>query len=59
MGEEYVTFTVKSKDGEDIELAVVDEFDFEKKHYVAAARIIDDVISDSSLTISRYASTTF
>ena len=34
--EEYVTFYVTAKDGSEVEMAVVDEFDFEKKHYVAA-----------------------
>ena len=37
MMEEYVTFHVTAKDGSDVEMAVVDEFDFEEKHYVVGA----------------------
>ena len=29
---EYLTFHVTAKDGSDVEMAVVDEFDFENKH---------------------------
>ena len=39
--EEYVTFHVTASDGSDVEMAVVDEFDFEDKHYVT-----DDTIDD-------------
>ena len=38
---EYVTFTITTKDGEEVEMAVVDEFDFEDKHYVVGALIKD------------------
>ena len=41
---EYVTFHVTAKDGSDVEMAVVDEFDFEDKHYVVGAVIKDDTI---------------
>lgn len=44
--EEYVTFHVTASDGSDVEMAVVDEFDFEKKHYVVGAVVRDDVIDD-------------
>ena len=30
--QEYITFTVTTKDGAEVEMAVVDEFEFEKKH---------------------------
>ncbi len=43
---EYVTFHVTAKDGSDVEMAVVDEFDFEDKHYVVGAVIKDDTISE-------------
>ena len=43
---EYVTFTITTKDGEEVELAVVDEFDFEDKHYVVGAVVQDDTILD-------------
>jgi len=41
---EYVTFSVTAKDGSTVEMAVVDEFDFEDKHYVVGAVIKDDTI---------------
>ena len=43
---EYVTFTVTTKSGDTAEMAVVDEFDFENKHYVVGALIKDDEIID-------------
>ena len=44
--EEYVTFHIIARDGADVEMAVVDEFDFEKRHYVVGAVVKDDVIDD-------------
>ena len=46
MMEEYVTFHVTAKDGSDVEMAVVDEFDYEEKHYVVGAVVKDDTIDD-------------
>lgn len=43
---EYVVFTVKDSEGNDVTMAIVDEFDFENKHYIVSARVIDDTISD-------------
>lgn len=43
---EYVTFQVKTKDGSLVEMAVVDEFDFENKHYVVGALVKDDEVID-------------
>ena len=43
---EYVTFTVTTKTGDMVEMAVVDEFDFENKHYVVGALVKDDEIID-------------
>ena len=43
---EYATFTVTTKAGDTVEMAVVDEFDFENKHYVVGALIKDDEIID-------------
>ena len=43
---EYITFHVTAKDGTDVEMAVVDEFDFEEKHYVVGAVIQYDTILD-------------
>ena len=50
---EYVTFQITAKDGTEVEMAVVDEFDFENKHYVAAAVIKDDEILDEGIYIYR------
>ena len=44
--EEYVTFHITAREGSDVEMAVVDEFDFEKKHYVVGAVVREDVIED-------------
>lgn len=48
---EYITFTVTTKDGTEVEMAVVDEFDFENKHYVVGAVIEDDTIREDGLYI--------
>lgn len=50
---EYLTFTSTTKDGKEIELAVVDEFEFEKKTYVVGALVTDDTIDENSLFIFR------
>lgn len=47
--EEYITFKVTTNDGEETEMAVVDEFEFENKNYVAAAKIVDDTIDEEGL----------
>ena len=44
--DEYITFTTTTKDGSEVEMAVMDEFDFEGKHYVVGAVIKDDTIQD-------------
>ena len=44
--EEYVTFHVTASDGSDVEMAVVDEFDFENEHYVVGAVVKDDTIDE-------------
>ena len=41
---EYVTFHVTAKDGSDVEMAVVDEFDIENRHYVVGCVVVDDEI---------------
>ena len=45
----YVTFTVTTSEGVEVEMAVVDEFTFENKNYVAAARVVDDTIDEEGL----------
>ena len=44
--DEYITFNVTAKDGSEVEMAVMDEFDFEGKHYVVGAVIKEDTIQD-------------
>jgi len=44
---EYVTFHVTARDGSDVEMAVMDEFDFEGKHYVVGAVVVGDTIQDN------------
>lgn len=54
---EYVTFTVTTKTGDTVEMAVVDEFDFESKHYVVGALVKDDEIIDDGRYIYKYVMT--
>ena len=51
--DEYVIFTVTDKNGAEIEMAVVDEFDFEDEHYVVGAVIEEDTIKDDAHYIYR------
>lgn len=44
--EEYVIFTTETSAGELVEMAVIDEFEFEGKSYVAASLVEDDSITD-------------
>ena len=41
---EYVTFHITASDGREVEMAVVDEFDIENRHYVVSSVVEDDVI---------------
>lgn len=50
---DYLTFHVTARDGSDVEMAVVDEFDFENKHYVVGAVVQDDTIIDDGRYIYR------
>ncbi len=50
---EFVVFEVTAKDGTTVTMAVVDEFDFENKHYIAASRVVDDTVSDEGVYIYR------
>ncbi|MDO4649103.1 MAG: DUF1292 domain-containing protein [Eubacteriales bacterium] len=43
---EYVTFSVTARDGREVEMAVVDEFDFEHRHYVVASVVEEDTIQE-------------
>lgn len=46
---EYVTFKVTNKEGQEVELAVMDEFEFDHKNYVAAALVEDDTIIEDGV----------
>ena len=50
---EYSTFSVTAKDGSGVELAVVDEFEFEHKNYVVGAVIDGDTINEDGYYIYR------
>jgi len=50
---EYVTFHTTAGDGSDLEMAVVDEFDYEGKHYVVGALIEGDTIAEEGRYIYR------
>lgn len=50
---EYITFHVTSKDGVNVEMAIVDEFDYENKHYVVGAVVEGDTINENGLYIYR------
>ncbi|MCQ2496939.1 MAG: DUF1292 domain-containing protein [Lachnospiraceae bacterium] len=48
---EYETFMTTTKAGDEVEMAIVDRFEFEGKQYVVAALIKDDEISDDGLFV--------
>jgi hypothetical protein len=50
---EYITFVVNTKDGDEVEMAVIDQFEFENKGYVAAALVDGDTVSDEGCFIYR------
>lgn len=50
---EYNTFTTTNKDGNEIEMAAVDEFEFEHKHYVVGALIEENTINEDGFFIFR------
>lgn len=50
---EYNTFTTTNKDGNEIEMAIVDEFEFEHKHYVVGALIEGNTINEDGFFIFR------
>lgn len=49
----YVTFEITGRDGAKHEMAVIDEFEFEKNTYVAAAEIKEDTIMQEGIYIYR------
>lgn len=50
---EYATFITTNKEGMEIEMAVVDEFEFEHKNYVVGALIEDNTINEEGFYIFR------
>ncbi|HAB94909.1 MAG TPA: hypothetical protein DCF49_09200 [Lachnospiraceae bacterium] len=50
---EYVTFHVTARDGRDVEMAVVDEFDIENRHYVVSCVVEGDEIRTDGQYIYR------
>ncbi|MBR5579530.1 MAG: DUF1292 domain-containing protein [Lachnospiraceae bacterium] len=50
---EYATFTTMNKEGVEIEMAVMDEFQFEHKNYVVGALVEGDLIKEEGLFIFR------
>lgn len=51
--QEYNTFTVTTKEGTEVEMAVIDEFEYERKHYVVGAIIENDTINEDGIYIYR------
>ena len=50
---EYATFVTTNKDGNEIEMAVMDEFEFEHKNYVVGALIEGDTVNEEGFYIFR------
>lgn len=50
---EYVTFHVTAGDGRDVEMAVIEEFEYDRKLYVAGAVVENDTVSDDGCYIYR------
>lgn len=44
--EQYVTFTTETSTGDTVEMAVLSEFEFENKEYVAAGLVEGDAIQE-------------
>lgn len=50
---EYTTFTTTTKDGAEVEMAVIEEFEFNHKNYVVGALIENDTINEEGFYIFR------
>lgn len=44
--EEYTTFEIKLSDGKNHEFAIVEEFDFENKHYILVSEVKNDEVTE-------------
>ena len=51
--EEFFTFMTRTSRGQEVEMAVVDEFDFENRHYAVAALVDGDTICGEGRYIYR------
>lgn len=49
--DEYATFKVTSSSGEEVEMAVLEEFEYDHHTYVAAAVVEDDTINEDGVYI--------
>ena len=54
---EFVTFNITSRDGKEIEMAVVDEFEYNGKNYLVSAVVENDCIKGEARYIYRMAET--
>ena len=50
---EYVTLTITTREGSEVELAVVEEFEYDHKTYVAGAIIEGDTINEDGVYLYR------
>ena len=50
---EYATFITTNREGNEIEMAVMDEFEFEHKNYVVGALIEGDTVNEDGFFIFR------
>ena len=48
---EYATFVTTNRDGIEIEMAVIDEFEFEHKNYVVGVLIENETVNEDGLFI--------
>jgi len=48
---EYVIFTITTSDGSEVEMAVIDEFEFEHKDYIAAGRVNGNMVDNENIYI--------
>lgn len=44
--EEYTTFIIKLSDGKSHEFAIVEEFDFENRHYILVSEVKGDEVTE-------------
>lgn len=49
--EEYTTFKVTSSEGKEVEMAVLEEFEYDHDTYVAAAEVEGDTINEDGVYI--------